>query len=80
MENAFCLAKPGHIYALYLPTGGSIAVSLEPDFTYEVAWWNPANGRDGIFQDRETIAGSIQRLIAPGDGDWVLRIKRKSIP
>jgi hypothetical protein len=78
--NAFCLAKPGHIYALYLPTGGSITVRIEPDGTYEVAWWNPANGRDGSFQNDETIAGGLQRLTAPGDGDWVLRINRKAMP
>jgi hypothetical protein len=78
--SAFCFAKPGHAYALYLPNGGSIAVSLEPDTVYDVGWWNPANGRDGGFQNKETIAGGMQRLSAPGDDDWALRINRKTIP
>ena len=78
--SAFCFAKPGHVYALYLPTSGSISIDLAPKVTYDVAWWNPANGRDGGFQDKETIAGGLQRLIAPSDGDWALRINRKAVP
>jgi hypothetical protein len=78
--RAFCFAKPGHVYALYLPTGGSITISLEPNGTYEVAWWNPANGRDGDFQGKKTITGGLQRLIAPSDGDWALRINREAVP
>jgi hypothetical protein len=76
--SAFCLAKPGQAYALYLPTGGSVTVSLAPDVRYEVAWWNPANGKDGRFQDRETVAGGPQRLTAPSDGDWAVRIIRRA--
>ncbi len=33
--RAFCLAKPGHVYALYLPDGGNISVSLSPNLTYD---------------------------------------------
>ena len=79
--HAFCLARPGHVYALYLPTGGSIRVSLTPHVTYEVAWWNPANGKDGGFQaNKRSIPGGSQRLTAPSDGDWALRIVRKAVP
>jgi hypothetical protein len=78
--RAFCLAKPGHAYALYLPTGGSVTVSLTPNTSYEVAWWNPANGNNGDFQKAETVLGGSQRLTAPGDGDWALRITRKAAP
>ena len=76
--SAFCLAKLGQAYALYLPTGGSVTVSLAPDVRYEVAWWNPANGKDGRFQDKETVAGGPQRLTAPSDGDWAVRIIRRA--
>ncbi len=75
--RAFCLAKPGHVYALYLPIGGSVTISLTPDFDYDVAWWSPANGQNGEFQNRTTIHGGSQRLTAPGDGDWAARIVRK---
>lgn len=76
--SAFCLAKPGRAYALYLPTGGSVAVDLASNVTYEAAWWNPANGKDGSFQEKTTVAGGLQHLTAPSDGDWALRIISKA--
>lgn len=75
--SAFCLAKPRQVYALYLPTGGSVTVSLAPNVKYEAAWWDPANGKDGSYQERKDVAGGLRRLTAPSDGDWALRIIRK---
>lgn len=75
--RAFCLAKPGRVYALYLPTGGSVAVRLESNQKYDAAWWNPSNGKNGSFQDRSVISGGLQHLTAPSDGDWALRITAK---
>ncbi len=72
--QAFCLARPGQAYALYLPTGGSVTVNLKPNTRYRAAWWNPANGQDGNFQDQRFISGGAQRLTAPNNGDWALRI------
>ena len=74
--TAFSLAKPGEVYALYLPTGGSVTVSLPASHNFEVAWWNPANGRDGSFQNHVQVNGGLQRLTPPADGDWALRILR----
>jgi hypothetical protein len=73
---AFCLAKPGEIYALYLPSGGDITVNLPPNRSFEITWWNPVNGREGSFQNRARINGGIQRFSAPAAGDWALRILR----
>jgi hypothetical protein len=78
--RAFCLARPGHVYALYLPAGSTIAVRLTPNVNYEAAWWNPSNGKDGSFQNKTTIPGGLQRLTAPSDEDWALRIIRKTTP
>lgn len=74
--TAFCLAKPREAYALYLPSGGTVTVNLVEGVTYEYAWWNPANGRDGSFQNQGTINGGRQQFSAPGEGDWALRIVR----
>ena len=74
--TAFCLAKPDKIYALYLPSGGSITVSLPTNGSFEIDWWNPANGQEGIFQNRGVVNGGIQRFTTPADGDWALRIIR----
>jgi hypothetical protein len=75
--RAVCLAKPGAAYALYLPAGGRVTVDLAPGVNYECAWWNPANGKDGRFQNRTTVRGGPQRITAPGRGDWAVRILRK---
>lgn len=74
---AFCLAKPGSAYALYLPEGGRVAVELAPDTQYTCDWWSPGNGHDGQFQHPRRVAGGRQSFTAPGRGDWALRIRRR---
>ena len=78
--QAFCLAKTGHSYGLYLPAGGNITVNLAPDTTYDVAWWNPSNAKDGKYQNTHKIEGGRQTFKAPSEGDWALRIIRNSNP
>ena len=72
--NAFCLARPGVAYALYLPAGGSVDVELAAKTGYEAAWWNPANGRNGSFQGKHRAGGGRRKFTAPGPGDWALQI------
>lgn len=72
--KAICLAKTGDAYALYLPIGGTVSVELPERLTYYVVWWNPANGKNGQFQNKEMVAGGNVHLTAPGDGDWAVRI------
>jgi len=71
--DAFCLAKFGDAYALYLPQGGSVSVELATG-RYTCAWWNPSNGSDGKFQSEQDITGGGQTLTAPSAGDWAVRI------
>ena len=77
--TAFCLAKPGEVYALYLPMGGSVTVNLPANGNFEIAWWNPANGQDGRFQNQARVKGGTRRFTPPADGDWALRILRNNI-
>jgi len=72
--RAFCLAKPREAYALYLPGGGTIAVELSPDVSYQCSWWNPSNGKDGRFAAERPVQGGRRSFTAPGKGDWALRI------
>lgn len=76
-RKAFCLAKPGQTYALYLPEGGEVAIELPSGAEYDVAWWNPANGRTGRFQGEACVTGGPQRFAAPGKGDWALRVTKR---
>jgi len=42
-NGAYCLAKPGEIYAVYLPKQGTVAVKLESG-EYEANWFIPFTG------------------------------------
>ncbi len=53
----YCLAKPGEVYAIYLP-GGSTALQL-PEGRYTVKWFNPRQG--GPLR-----LGSVAELTGPG--------------
>jgi len=72
--KAFCLAQPGQAYAVYLPEGGTVEVDLMEGVSFDCAWWDPANGRDGEFRSAGRVAGGRRRFAAPGKGDWALRI------
>ncbi len=78
--RAFCLARPGKAYALYLPMGGRVTVRRASGVTYEAAGWNPVNGKEGRFEHRTTINGGLQHFTAPSPGDWALRILAKKEP
>ena len=68
--KAFCLAKPGVVYALYLPEGGEVNVELPVGQDFIVTWWDPAQGRSGKFAQESRISGGWQTLTAPATGDW----------
>ena len=42
-KGNYCLAKPGEIYAVYLPHGGRVTIRLQGG-SYRGAWFNPSTG------------------------------------
>lgn len=42
-HDAYCVANPGEIYAVYLPNGGDVTVKLEPG-QYQAKWFFPFTG------------------------------------
>ncbi|KPJ69797.1 hypothetical protein AMJ44_02125, partial [candidate division WOR-1 bacterium DG_54_3] len=79
--SAFCLAKPGEVYALYLPYGGAVTVNLAEGIAYNYSWWNSANDINGSFQNEGQVTGGNQQFSSPGSGDWALRIvKSDDVP
>jgi hypothetical protein len=70
--HAFCLAKPGDTYALYLPRGGTASVRLQPG-TYAVSWYDPATGETAALPDAK--GGLWKSPAAPGPGDWALLLQ-----
>ena len=81
-KDDYCLAKPGQVYAVYLPSGGTTNLELgESSTTFTVQWYNPRSG--GPLQ-----MGTITEISGPGsaavgqppqdtDKDWVALIKLK---
>ncbi len=74
--RAFCLARLGAAYALYLPAGGAVTVNLPDEGNYTFAWWSPANGVRGRFTAGGQTPGGRQSFTPPAPGDWALRILR----
>lgn len=80
-NSKYCLAKPGEIYLVYLPDGGSSPLDLSAaagDFT--VSWFDPRTG--GALQ-----AGSVKQVTrgakvslgdAPSDAaeDWAILVRK----
>ncbi len=74
-EGNYCLAKPGRIYAVYLPRGGSAVLQL-PAGRYEAVWWEAATGRRVTMPDFDVPEAPWTSAKAPGSGDWALLVKR----
>ncbi len=78
--GAYVLAKPGQIYAVYLPDGGTAILKL-PEGTYAVRWYNPRAGGDlqigGVKEVKGAAAVSIGNPPADRAQDWVALLTRK---
>jgi len=80
-KNDYCFAKPGQVYAVYLPQGGTTHLDLgDGTATYTVRWYNPRMG--GPLR-----IGSVTEVTGPGsvaighppqdtDQDWVALIEK----
>jgi hypothetical protein len=70
----YCLAKPGEIYAVYLPRGGKTRLQLESG-RYGVGWFNPSTGDRILLPD--AAGGAWISPLAPDNNDWALLLQRK---
>lgn len=78
--NAYCLAKPGHVYEVYLLEGGSADLNVASGI-YSVQWYNPRliadYDRIATFILTQTVALSSLSLAAVWTTLSVGRIKLK---
>ncbi len=81
-EGAYCFAKSGEVYALYLLPDSEATLDVgNTEATYSVAWFDPKVGGD--LQSGSTAeisgSGSISLGSPPGDTaqDWVVLVKKK---
>jgi len=80
--NAYCYAKKGEIYVVYLPEGGTSQLDMtDASGTYEVFWYSPREG--GNLKTNtitEFTGGEIVELgEAPEESlqDWAVLIRKK---
>ena len=79
-NSGYCLAKPGEIFVVYLPDGGSAQLDLGPSpRRFRVRWFNPRSGGP-------LVTGSVTSVRGPGrvdlgnppndpNQDWVILIR-----
>lgn len=81
-EGAWCFAKPGKVYAVYLPSasGETLLDLTNAEGQFKIQWYDPRNG--GVMQQGAAgqIEGGETRDVGrpPQDvkQDWVLLVKR----
>jgi hypothetical protein len=73
-NDAYCLAKPGELYVIYLPHGGNVGVKLESG-KYDAVWFSALSGERIALPE---IQGGFWRSPdAPDRHDWALLLRRK---
>jgi hypothetical protein len=73
-NGAYCLAKPGELYAVYLPKGGDVSIKLEPG-SYEAKWFNAFTGETVPLPPVEGPAWTSPK--APGWLDWAMLLQKR---
>jgi hypothetical protein len=82
-NSKYCLARPGEIYVVYLPEGGSTELDLGTSSeTFRVQWFNPREGgplQTGTVTEIQG-AGQVSLGQPPNgpDEDWVVLIRRQA--
>jgi CubicO group peptidase (beta-lactamase class C family) len=78
VDRGWCLAKPGEVYAVYLPDGGAASLELPPG-RYTIEWYDPrAGGPLRAGQPPEVAGGGRVALGAPPaepGADWAVRVQ-----
>ncbi|MEM6844806.1 MAG: DUF5060 domain-containing protein [Bacteroidota bacterium] len=77
-EGAYCFAKPGEVYAIYLYQATTTNLNLE-DGNYSVQWFDPENGGDLQNGSVSEVSGgssvSVGNAPSGGDEDWVVLVR-----
>lgn len=82
-NSIYCFSKPGEIYLVYLPEGGTASLDLqEHTGTYSLEWFDPRNGGETIKGSISEIHGKgLQNLGLPPDlvnDDWLVVVRKKN--
>ena len=80
-NSIFCFAKPGDVYLVYLPSGGSADLDLTgATGQFNVSWFDPRNGGAPKRGSVGTVkaGGKVALGTGPGspDEDWLVVVRR----
>ncbi len=80
-NSRFCLAKPGSVYLVYLPEGGTSELDLTgADGSFGVTWFNPRTGGELRAGSVKSVrgGGKVALGAAPSDAaeDWAILVRR----
>lgn len=76
VNTGLCLAEVGNEYLVYLPSGGSVNVTIT-NGSYNVQWVNARNTTD---KRNGGTTSNGQNLTAPDTNDWLVRLYKSSLP
>jgi hypothetical protein len=76
-NTRYCLAKPGALYLVFLPTGGTTDLDLTAaQGEFSVSWFNPRTGGKRINGSAKTVSGGRKVALGnpPADAgeDWLV--------
>ena len=73
-NEAYCLANPPKLYALYFPKGGEVTLKVDGERTFRVRWFDPETAD---FRNAETASGDgLLRLRTPSRGRaWLVLVE-----
>lgn len=69
-NSAYCFAKEGELYLVYLPQGGKREIAL-PKGSYRLHWFNPRTGESNAAEDLTS-----KELSAPDKEDWLAVVRK----
>ena len=77
----YVLAKPGHVYAVYLPEGGTTTLDLSGvSGAFEVKWYDPRHGGELQNGTVTTVEGGGSRSLgnapAQPSSDWAVLVRK----
>ncbi len=76
-NSKFCFAKPGELYLVYLPNGGTADLDLTAaKGTFTVKWFNPREGGNLKPAGTTISSGPKSPITAPDDNDWLAVIRK----
>lgn len=80
-NSRYCLALPGEVYVVYLPTGGTCELDLSgTSGMFSVRWYDPRRGGELLAGSVKEVSGGgkvdLGRPPADENEDWVILVRR----